>query len=143
VLLALLGYVAVAYRVGRWIEGRFGRAQGNVYATALLGFAVIEVWTLLGYILGIAGGPLGFFSIMFLLFGWAVTYVAWTFGMGAVILARFGTSPGYWPNQRVGGVPPAPVVPAPTMPQPPQPPQPVDHLPLSESYGPPPPADQP
>jgi len=137
VLYALLGYTAVAHRVGRWIEGRFGRMQGNVYGAALLGLAAIEVWTLLGHVFGMGGGPLGFFSVMFLLFGWAVTSAAWIFGIGAVILARFGTAPGHWPNdRRAGGVPPVP-----SSPFVPPTPQPVDHLPLSESYG--PPADQP
>lgn len=124
ILLALLGYAAVAHRVGRWVEGRFGRGFGSPYAAVILGVVVIQIWSVIGNVLGMGGGVLDFFSGMFLLLGWAVTYVAWTVGFGAVLLARFGTEPGYWPRRTttVGGPPPVPPAGAP-----------VEHLPLSES----------
>lgn len=121
-LFGLLGYTAVAHRLGLWITHRFGRAQPNPYMAVLIGVAVIEIWALFGNLLGIGGGPLRLFSLMFLLFGWAVGYVAWTVGFGAVLLARFGTYPGYWPNRNAPIVPPTPAPPS-------------DNLPLSESYG--------
>lgn len=127
ILFALLGYAAVAHRVGRWVEARFGwRSAGSPYVAALIGVLVIQIWSLLGNVLSVGGGVLDFFAGMFLLLGWAVAYVAWTVGFGAVLLARFGTEPGYWPA-RAAAVPPVPV-----------PPQPIDHLPLSESLESPP-----
>ncbi|HSK74930.1 MAG TPA: hypothetical protein VLQ45_00615 [Thermoanaerobaculia bacterium] len=134
ILLAFLGYAAVAHRVGRWVEGRFGRGYGSPFAAALIGVLVIQIWSVIGSVLGMGGGVLDFFSGMFLLLGWAVTYVAWTVGFGAVLLARFGTEPGYWPRRAstVGGPPPVPPSAVPVGAQP------VEHLPLSESLESPP-----
>ncbi|HKV13382.1 MAG TPA: hypothetical protein VJ725_34895 [Thermoanaerobaculia bacterium] len=116
ILYALLGYAAVAHRVGRWVEGRFGRGFGSPFAAALIGVVVIQIWSVIGNVLGMGNGVLDFFSGMFLLLGWAVSYVAWTVGFGAVLLSRFGTEPGYWPRRT--GVPPVPppATPAATIP---------------------------
>lgn len=130
ILLALLGYVAVAHRVGRWVEGRFGRSYGSPFAAVIIGVVVIQIWSVIGNVLGMGNGVLDFFSGMFLLLGWAVTYVAWTVGFGAVLLARFGAEPGYWPRRTTTVAGPPPVPPAGT--------QPVEHLPLSESLESPP-----
>jgi hypothetical protein len=126
ILFALLGYAAVAHRVGRWVEARFGWRTASPYAAALIGVLVIQIWSLVGNVLSLGGGVLDFFAGMFLLLGWAVSYVAWTVGFGAVLLSRFGTEPGYWPR-RTSGVPPVPASP-----------QPIEHLPLSESLESPP-----
>lgn len=125
-LLAVLGYAAVAYRLGRLVEGRFGRSFGSPYVAALLGVLLIEVWTLLGHVISLGGGLLDMVAFFFLLLGLAAGYVAWTMGFGAVLLARFGTEPGYWPQRTVATAPP-PYAP------PPPPPAPAEHLPLSES----------
>lgn len=124
-LLAFLGYAAVAYRLGRLLEARFGLRFGSPYVAALLGVLLIEVWTLVGHVISLGGGLLDVVAFFFLLLGWAAGYVAWTMGFGAVLLARFGTEPGYWPRHTVATAPPyAP---------PPPPPAPAEHLPLSES----------
>lgn len=125
-LLAVLGYAAVAYRLGRLLEARFGLSFGSPYVAALLGVLLIEIWTLLGHVISLGGGLLDVAAFFFLLLGWAAGYVAWTMGFGAVLLARFGTEPGYWPQRTVATVPP-PYAP------PPPPPAPAEHLPLSES----------
>lgn len=125
-LLAVLGYAAVAYRLGRLLEARFGRSFGSPYVAVLLGVLLIEVWTLLGHVISLGGGLLDVVAFFFLLLGWAAGYVAWTMGFGAVLLARFGTEPGYWPQRTVATAPPY-------APPPPPPPTPAEHLPLSES----------
>jgi cytoskeletal protein CcmA (bactofilin family) len=124
-LLALLGYAAVAYRVGRLFQARFGRSMGSPYLAALLGVLLIQIWAVIGHLIGVGGGPLRLVAFVFLFLGWAASYAAWTMGFGAVLLARFGTEPGYWPR-RTAAVPP--VVP------PPPPAGPAEHLPLSESF---------
>lgn len=123
-LLAVLGYAAVAYRLGRLLEARFGLSFGSPYVAALVGVLLIEIWTLLGHVISLGGGLLDVAAFFFLLFGWAAGYVAWTMGFGAVLLARFGTEPGYWPRHAATAPPYAP---------PPPPPAPAEHLPLSES----------
>jgi cytoskeletal protein CcmA (bactofilin family) len=124
-LLAVLGYAAVAYRLGRLLEARFGWRFGSPYITALFGVLLIEIWTLIGYVISLGGGLLDVVAFFFLFIGFAAGYVAWTMGFGAVLLARFGTEPGYWPRRTVAAVPPYP--------PPPAPPVPAEHLPLSES----------
>ncbi len=110
-LAALLGYAAVAHRLGRYLEVRFGRRFGSPYAVALVGVMAIEVWSLLGRVIGLGGGFLDVISFMFLAFGFAVQYVAWTVGFGAVVLARFSGSRGS--SYPAATLPPPPTPPAP------------------------------
>jgi hypothetical protein len=121
-LVALLGYAAVAYRLGRFLEIRFNRSFGSPYVAAIVGVLLIQVWSVLGNMLDLLPGPFGF---LVGLFGFLVQVVAWTVGFGAVILARFGFAPGYWPQRG------APVVPAPVSPVPYD--RPVEPLPLSQA----------
>jgi hypothetical protein len=121
-LAALLGYAAVAHRLGRFLETRFGRRFGSPYAVALVGVVAIEVWSLLGRVIGLGGGPLDIIALMVLAFGFLVQYVAWTVGFGAVLLARFGSS-------RRSAVP-GPMTP------PPPPPAPVPYDPVLDEPGP-------
>jgi hypothetical protein len=118
-LLLLLGYTAVAYRVGRWLEVRFNRNFGGPYATALVGVLSLQIWHVLGNLFDLVPGPFGFFSFVVSLFGALVTMSAVIVGFGAVILSRLGLEPGYWPRR---GAPPAapmsPMSPMPPMPQP-------------------------
>jgi len=93
-LAALLGYAAVAHQVGRFLEVRFGRRFGSPYAVALVGVMAIEVWSLLGRVIGLGGGFLDFLAFTVLAFGFVVQYAAWTVGFGAVLLARFGSARG-------------------------------------------------
>jgi hypothetical protein len=130
-LLLLLGYATVAYRLGRVVEARFDRNFGSPYVAALVGVLLLQVWSILGHMLDLLPGPLGFFAMMVGLFGFLVQAVAWIVGFGAVILARFGLEPGYWPGQ---GAPPVPVTPSPVPPYD----GPGEPLPLSSSE---PPAD--
>lgn len=110
-LAALLGYAAVAYRLGRFLETRFDRRFGSPYAVALVGVLAIEVWSLLGSLIGLGGGVLEFIAFTILAFGFAVQYVAWTIGFGAVLLARFGGSRGS--AYPVVAPPPPPTAPVP------------------------------
>jgi hypothetical protein len=128
-LLLLLGYAAAAYRLGRWMEIRFNRSFGGPYAVALVGVFLIQIWSVLADLLDLLPGPFGFFSFTVEAFGVLVQTAAWVAGFGAVVLARFGLEPGYWP-QRGAPVPPPSYTPSPG-PTPP-PPSPPDQLPLSE-----------
>ncbi|HWN45495.1 MAG TPA: polymer-forming cytoskeletal protein [Thermoanaerobaculia bacterium] len=111
-LALVLGYSASAYRVGRWLEERYGRSFGGPYAAALVGVLVIQIWSVIGHLLSWGPGALDLFASMFVMFGWFVQLAAWVMGFGAVLLARFGAPTRF--------VPPT-VVPA-TIPPPPYPP---------------------
>ena len=112
ILAALVGYTAVAHRLGRVLEARFGRSFGSAYGVAMIGVVAIQIWAILAKLLGLGGGPLGFIAFIVLAFSAAVEYVAWTVGMGAVLLAWFRG-----PNRWRPAVPPVPL--APTTPPPP------------------------
>ncbi len=86
VVAALFGYAGVALRVGRWLENRFGWSLTSPYAALLLGVVLIEVWKLVGETLDIFGGPAWAFAAMFLFAGVLVEYVAWSVGLGAILM---------------------------------------------------------
>lgn len=129
-LAALLGYAAVAHRVGRILEARFGWNLGPApYAAAAIGVLAIEVWSLFGRVLGLGGGWLDFLAFVVLAFAFVVQYTAWTVGFGAVLLARFESSPrSYQPPMPLA--PPPPPAPLPDLPpdfdEPPAPERPWD-----------------
>ena len=105
---AFFGYAAVALALGRHVLGRFGRATAGVYLPALVGVGLIEIWRFLGEALDVLGGPAWVFALMFGLFGALVEYVAWTVGLGAVVMTLFA-----------GRRPAPPAAPPPALPPPP------------------------
>ena len=89
-LVAFLGYAAVAVAVGSWLGRRFGWNLATPYVALLVGFVAIQGFSFIGELFNV--GPLWFFSMMFGVLGALVCYVAWTVGFGAAILTRFGTA---------------------------------------------------
>lgn len=126
ILAALIGYTAVAYRLGRVLEARFGRGFGSAYGVAMIGVVAIQMWAILAKLLGLLGGPLQFLAFILLAFSVAVEYVAWTVGIGAVLLAWF-RGPNRW---RRTAVPPVPLAPTPPPPPGPAP----EALPLTQRW---------
>lgn len=92
VLVAFLGYCGVALGIGRFLQSRFGWNLENPYFVLLLGVLAIQIWSFIGDLLDFGWGPLWFFAVMFGVFGAVVKYVAWTVGLGAGVLTRFGTA---------------------------------------------------
>lgn len=89
VLLALVGFTAVAYDLGRLAINRFGTAQ-NPYVTAAIGIALLLSPLLLSRVLGLAGGFLWPVTGTLMVLGLCAEYLVWTVGLGAIALARFG-----------------------------------------------------
>ncbi len=83
-IMCLVGFTGVAYRAGSWLNDRFGWADRSAYATVLVGVLLIALVTLLGRSAALALGP---FSWPVSATGFFLEYLAWTLGMGAVILA--------------------------------------------------------
>jgi hypothetical protein len=125
-LVALVGFTAVAVRVGQALQVRFNLRSASLYSSAFLGVLILCLGSILSSLLDWIGGPLGIISFFFGLFGVLAQGVAWIVGFGAVILARFGTSPGYWPKAG------APVVPLPPV----DPVAPIDPIDPADRYGP-------
>ncbi len=107
---AFLGYVGVALRLGRWLEGRARRAFVSPYFAVLAGIVLIQVWWTGGRLLEIPGGFLGPIAGLTLLFGFVVQYIAWTMGLGASLLAW---SASRRERSRPAAPPPPPPVPEP------------------------------
>ena len=89
VLLALVGFTAVAYDVGRLAVNRFGTAGQNPYVIAAIGIAVVLSPLLISRLVGIAGGFLVPVTWVLLIIGLCAEYIAWTIGLGAIALVRF------------------------------------------------------
>jgi len=88
-----LGIAGVAVTVGRWCEGRFGWQLKGLFVSALVGLTAIHVWTLFATGLDAVSGLLWVPSAILWVFGLALQFVAWTIGLGAVWLTRFGAGP--------------------------------------------------
>ena len=93
VVLMFVGFTGVACEAGRLLSERFGIRRGP-YVTVALGVAALAGITLMARIIGLAGGFV-FGSVIaapLAAIGFLVEYVAWTVGIGALILT--------WHNSR-------------------------------------------
>ncbi len=109
--LFVLGYTAVAYRLGRWAAGRFGWNVAGPFVALLLGILFVQGWSLVGKLLSLGGGPVWLVGVLLGLFGFLLKYIVWTIGLGATVLTRFGTASGWSRGAPVAAAvaqPPAP-----------------------------------
>lgn len=109
-LVFLLGYTSVALSLGDWIAKRFGLEYGNRYLVILLGMASIEIWSVLGDLVGLI--PFfGWIGALILFTAWCFKFVVWSVGLGAAVLCQFSRGPeqpgGDW-QQLPPTPPPAP-----------------------------------
>ena len=89
----LLGYTGVAMAMGRWLERRFGWHFGSTFVAILGGMVAIEVWSIVSDVFDVFAGPVPLIAGVTMIFGLMVRFAAWTVGLGAVILTRFGAGP--------------------------------------------------
>ena len=86
----VLGFTALACRIGEWIEDRLGWQPGNAFVATAIGFVVLLAPTLLARFISVASfssGPLAFAMMMI---GLTVEFFAWTIGLGAAITTGLG-----------------------------------------------------
>lgn len=85
----ILGFTALACRVGEWIEDRLGWQPGNAFIATAIGFLVLLGPTMVARFVSVASNAS---SLTFLLvaIGVAVEFVAWTMGLGAAIITGLG-----------------------------------------------------
>ncbi|MCH7748498.1 MAG: hypothetical protein IH939_10415 [Acidobacteria bacterium] len=126
----VLGFTGVAQGVGQRLGGGVGQGHRSAFVLFWLGLALVMTPTLFGEALGLMPGPVGFFAVMLGIIGFVVEYVAWTTGLGAVILNRFGGEPA-----AVAGAPPPPIPEPPAGTPPPPPDLPLTEPPPSASDG--------
>ena len=105
---SLIGFVAVAREVGRWMEQRTGGRFSSMVLTVIVGILLIQSLSLLGRVVALPGGALAMVGFSILALGFFVKYVAWTVGMGAMTLVALGRD---WrrPMPEEAPAPPPPV----------------------------------
>jgi len=113
VLVAFLGYSGVALGVGEFLQKRFSWKMENPYLVLLLGILTIQVLSVVGDLLDFGWGPLWYFAVMFGILGALIKYFAWTVGLGAAVLSRFGSAEGWGGRGRAAYSPPIPSAPGP------------------------------
>jgi hypothetical protein len=106
----LLGFTGVAFRVGRWAQQRFGWGRQSRYVLLAAGLGMVWGLTVLGRIVALGGWPVWILSAGLIGVGFLVEYVAWTVGLGATLLSRFGTR-GARPAMVYGDTAPPPAQP--------------------------------
>jgi hypothetical protein len=90
VLALVMGFAGSACAVGRWIGERAGSGMPGLLVSLVVGLAVVFALTVIARFLGLAGLPVGVILGSVLAVGFLVEYVAWTVGLGGVLLSRFG-----------------------------------------------------
>lgn len=85
----LLGFTALACRLGEWLEDRLGWQPGNAFIATAIGFVILVGPTVLARVVDFttAAWPLSFALIAVAV---GVEFVAWTVGFGAAIITGLG-----------------------------------------------------
>jgi hypothetical protein len=86
----LLGYTALACRIGEWAEARLGWKPHSAVIATVVGLFLIVGPTLLARMLDVAPAPLHAVALTLLIAGAVVEFVVWTIGLGATLLTGFG-----------------------------------------------------
>jgi hypothetical protein len=90
----VMGFAGASCAVGRWIGQRAGGGIPGLLVSLVVGLAVVFAVTVIAKFLGLAGLPLRIAVGGILVAGFLIEYVAWTVGLGGVLLSRFGRRDG-------------------------------------------------
>lgn len=104
----VFGYTGSAAAAGDWCGRRFqgaGQLAAGSFGALALGVLTIQAIALVADLLGFLGLP-WFFRAMFRIPGVLICYLAWTIGLGAVFMTRFGRSD--YATASASALPPAP-----------------------------------
>jgi hypothetical protein len=86
----LLGYTALACRIGEWVEDRLGWRPRSAFLAAAIGMALIVGPTLVARMLDVAPAPLHVAALSLLAAGAIAEFLVWTIGFGATLMTGFG-----------------------------------------------------
>jgi hypothetical protein len=89
VVIALVGFTGVSYRLGLLLSERFGWNTANPYLTTIVGVVLLLSPVILARIVGLGGFPLFPITGVLVAVGLLAEYLAWTVGFGAMALLRF------------------------------------------------------
>ncbi|MFO7768172.1 MAG: hypothetical protein R6W82_04335 [bacterium] len=105
--LYLLGFTGVSQAVGRGLQERGMHLGSSQLALIAVGVIALELLFLVGRSVGVLGGLLGPLAFAVRMLGFLVLFVAWTTGLGAALLTRFGTRRPGAPSEPKPAPPPA------------------------------------
>jgi hypothetical protein len=91
-IVALVGFTAVAQRLGQMAMDRLGGPSG-AYVATIAGVLAILTPVLLGRLVALGGSPLWLVSAPLSAIGFLTEYAAWTIGFGAAVFLAFGSRP--------------------------------------------------
>ena len=86
----VLGFTALACRLGEWIEDRLGWQPGNAFLATAIGFVVLLAPTMLARFVDVASANFTPLTFTLVAIGMAVEFFAWTIGLGAAIITGLG-----------------------------------------------------
>jgi hypothetical protein len=86
----VLGFTALACRLGEWIEDRLGWRPGNAFVATAIGFLVLLTPTLLARFMNVASANVAPLTFGLVTIGLTVEFVAWTIGLGGAIMTGLG-----------------------------------------------------
>ena len=98
------------------MQERFDWRDPNAILLMFVGLILIQGWSIGGEALGFLGGPIRVIAWLMLLFGFLIKYVAWTTGLGAILLHYLSPLP--VASATSGSLPPVPPGPVPPPPEP-------------------------
>lgn len=102
-LAMLVGFTGVCYRVGRWAVG----TARSPFLALTVGIVLIAAIALLANAIDVIPAPLWPLPGIVAAVGFLVEYIAWTVGLGAALLTRFGTRGPVAPGDAAPEYPPA------------------------------------
>ena len=86
----VLGFTALACRLGEWIEDRLGWQPGSAFIATAIGFVVLLAPTLLARFVNVTTDSVAPVTFTLVAIGLAVEFIAWTIGFGAAIVTGLG-----------------------------------------------------
>lgn len=86
----MLGFTALACRLGEAIEDRLGWQPGNAFVATTIGFFVLMTPTVIARLVDVAVPAMTVVPFTLAAIGLTVEFVAWTIGLGASIITGLG-----------------------------------------------------
>ena len=86
----LLGFTALACRLGEWVEDRLGWQPGNAFVATAIGSMMLLGPTLIARFVDLAVWGAGAVTFLMIASGLTVEFIAWTMGLGAALITGLG-----------------------------------------------------
>jgi hypothetical protein len=86
----VLGFTALACRLGEWVEDRLGWQPGNAFVATAIGFFILLAPTMIARFVDVASVGAAPLTFLLVAIGLSVEFIAWTTGLGAALITGLG-----------------------------------------------------